>query len=124
MRTMLRSHTKLKHHRNILSFIRMPFQSNICGNKEVSLKPKKEKMFINLFQKIRLIKLCQVIMHAKKASSIKLSLLFLLQLLLLPLYLLLFLDKSAASIVEVEPFFHPLFLLIIIPLVIALSLQL
>lgn len=50
--------------------------------------------------------------------------LFVLQILLLPLYLTMFLDKSILTIIDIEPFIHSFFTFIIIPLLLALTLQL
>lgn len=50
-------------------------------------------------------------------------LLFIMQLILLPFYLWLFLGQSAASIVEIKPFIQSFFTLILIPLLLAFSLQ-
>ena len=60
----------------------------------------------------------------EKAMLISTPILFITQMLLLPLYLWLFIGNEAAKIVEVAPFLEAFFGLIVLPLVIAITLQL
>lgn len=60
----------------------------------------------------------------EKAMLISTPILFFTQMLLLPLYLWLFLGKEASRIVEASPFLEAFLVLIVLPLVIAISLQL
>lgn len=60
----------------------------------------------------------------EKEMLISTPILFISQMLLLPLYLWLFIGKEASRIVEVSPFLEAFLVLIVIPLVIAISLQL
>lgn len=60
----------------------------------------------------------------EKLMLISTPILFITQMLLLPLYLWLFIGKEASRIVEVSPFLEAFLVLIVIPLVIAISLQL
>lgn len=60
----------------------------------------------------------------EKVMLISTPILFITQMLLLPLYLWLFIGKEASSIVEVAPFLEAFLVLIVIPLVIAITLQL
>lgn len=60
----------------------------------------------------------------EKVMLISTPILFITQMLLLPLYLWLFIGKEASRIVEVAPFLEAFLVLIVIPLVIAITLQL
>ncbi len=60
----------------------------------------------------------------EKVMLISTPILFISQMLLLPLYLWLFIGKEASRIVEVSPFLEAFLVLIVIPLVIAITLQL
>ncbi|WP_445477244.1 arsenic resistance protein [Lysinibacillus irui] len=60
----------------------------------------------------------------EKVILISTPILFISQMLLLPLYLWLFIGKEASRIVEVSPFLEAFLVLIVIPLVIAITLQL
>ncbi len=60
----------------------------------------------------------------EKLILISTPILFITQMLLLPLYLVLFIGKDAASIVEIDPFLKAFLMLIVIPLVISIIVQL
>lgn len=60
----------------------------------------------------------------EKLMLISTPILFITQMLLLPLYLVLFIGKEAASIVEIGPFLEAFLMLIVIPLAIAILVQL